>query len=392
MNGAFRKLWAAQTLSALGDRAHQIALTWWTLATTGSLALTGAMLIATTLPFVLLGPVAGTAADRWPRKRVMVVCDVLRAGLVLGVAWLAWQHLLTPPLLLVASALITCLTAFFTPAAMSVVPALVPPERVLAATARMEASIEGMGILGPAIGGLVVAAWGAEGAFAINGLSFLASALLLGVLAVPPVEAPETPEPFLQAMGGGLRVLRAHPTVAGALAGLAAGNVFSTPVLLFLPYFAKDVFLVGARGLGWLEACLGVGTVVAAVAWGRVGQVRRRFPVVAGGFAGMGLMVLAMGLWPLYPVHLAALLGTGLLLGSINVVILAWFQERVPAPELGRFFGIMTSVSLGLVPMSFGAYGLLTAVATPAHLLVVNGVGLLCVAGGLCLVPGFRRE
>jgi MFS family permease len=351
--GAFRKLWAAQTLSALGDRAHQVALTWWTLSVTGSLAQTGAMLIATTLPFVLLGPVAGTAADRWPRKRLMVACDLARAVIVLGVAWLAWTHQLTPPILLVASAALTCLTAFFTPAAMSCVPALVPADGVLAATARMEASVEGMGILGPAVGGLIVAAYGAEGAFAINGLSFLLSGLLIGLLRVPAVEGGE-PEPFASAMWGGVRVLRAHPTVAGALAGLAACNVFSTPVLLFMPYFAKDVFQVGARGLGWLEACLGVGTVVAALAWARAGQVRRRFPVMVGGFAGMGLCLVAMGWWPNYAMHLAALLAVGLLLGSVNVVMLAWFQEKVPGPELGRFFVIMPSISVGLVPLSFG--------------------------------------
>jgi hypothetical protein len=128
------------------------------------------------------------------------------------------------------------------------------------------------------------------------------------------------------------------------------------------------------------------------VAWGRVGKVARRFPFVVGGFAGMGLLIGAMGLWPAYPVHLAALAAIGLLLGTVNVLMLSFFQERVPEAELGRFFGIMTSVSLGLVPLSFGAYGLLAAVAPPAQLLVFNGCGLLAVAAGLFLVPGFRAE
>jgi MFS family permease len=391
MTPAFRKLWLAQTLSALGDRAHQVALTWWTLATTGSLALTGAMLIASTLPYVLLGPVAGALADRWPRQPLMVACDLARAVLVLGVAYLAWRQALTPLLLLAATTLLTALTAVFSPAAMSTVPALVPEEARLAATARMEASVEGMGILGPAVGGLAVAAWGAQGAFTFNGVSFLLSGLLLVLVHVPPVPAAGG-EPFREALWGGVRVLRRLPTVAGALAGLAACNVFSTPVLLFLPYFAKDVFQVGAPGLGWLEACLGLGTVASAVAWGRIGKVGRRFPFFVGGFAGMGLLIGMMGWWPTYPLHLVALGLIGLCLGTVNVLMLNFFQERVPEEELGRFFGIMTSVSLGLVPLSFGIYGMLAALVAPAQLLVLNGVGLVGVAIGLFLVPGLRSE
>jgi len=214
----------------------------------------------------------------------------------------------------------------------------------------------------------------------------------VAAVALPAIASDGPPEPFRRAMGGGLRVLRDHPMVAGALAGLAACNVFSTPVLLFLPYFAKDVFRVGAPGLGWLEACLGVGTVVAAAGWARADQVRRRFPVVVGGFAGMGALNWAMGRWPAYPVHLAALAAVGLLLGSVNVLMVSWFQERVPEAELGRFFGIMTSISLGLVPLSFGAYGLLAGLVAPATLLMVNGVGLAAVAGALFLVPGFRQQ
>lgn len=387
----FPLVWAAHTASQLGDRAHQLALTWWTLQTTGSLASTGAMLIATSLPAVLLGPLAGTAADRFDRKTIMVLCDVLRGALAVAVAWLAFQGLLTLPLALALSAALAAVSAFFAPAALALVPSIVPEEDVLRATSLMEASVQGAAIAGPALGGLVVAAWGAAGAFGLNGLTFVLSGALLLLVAFPPRAPGGAAEPFFHAMGGGFRLLRADPTVAGVLACFAAVNVFTMPVILFLPYFAKDVFRVGAQGLGWMEAALGLGMLGAAFFWASRRGVRR-CPVVAGGIAGVALAVAAMGLWPTYAVHLGALVAAGLAMGSVNVVVVAWFQQRVPAAEAGRFFGLLTSICSGLIPLSFGAYGLLAGAFDPAWLLVVNGGAIAVLAVALALVPGFRHE
>jgi DHA3 family macrolide efflux protein-like MFS transporter len=389
---SFARLWTAHTLSTLGDRVHQVALTWWTLATTGSIALTGVMLIATTLPAVLLGPVAGAIADRWPRKRLMVVCDVLRGALVIGLASLYWAHCLTPLVVLVASALLATLTAFFMPAAMAMVPSLVPEAGVLGATAWMEGSLQGMGVVGPALGGILVAFGGAGGAFAANGVSFLLSAALLAGITAPKVIATPDEESFLASMAGGFQLLRRDPAVGGTLAGFAAVNVFTTPVLLFMPFFAKDVFHTGATGLGELEAALGVGMVIAALVWAQAPMVTRRFPFVVGGLAGVGLEVLAMGLWPRFDVHLLALGVAGVLMGSVNVVMLAFFQARVPGAELGRFFGVMTSLTMGLVPLSFGVYGLLASKVAPATLLVANGVAILVVAASFFAIRGLRES
>ena len=385
----FPLVWAAHTASQLGDRVHQLALTWWTLQVTGSLAYTGAMLIATSLPAVLLGPVAGTVADRWDRKGLLVACDLLRAALAVAVAVLAFQGALSVPAALALSAMLAAVSAFFAPAAMALVPAIVPEDEVLRATSFMEASVQGAAIAGPALGGVVVATWGVAGAFGLNGLTFLLSALLLLLVAFPPRAAGPVAEPFVQAMGGGFRLLRAEPTVAGVLAAFAAVNVFTMPVILFLPYFAKDVFRVGATGLGWMEAALGLGMLAAALFWAARKRTRP-FGPVAGGIAGVAAAVAAMGLWPSYGVHLAALAAAGVAMGSVNVVVVAWFQRRVPPTEAGRFFGLLTSVCSGLIPLSFGAYGLMAGLVAPATLLVANAVAIAFLAVALAFVPGFR--
>jgi MFS family permease len=381
----------AHAVSQLGDRMHQLALAWWTMAATGSVGWTGAVLIATTLPTVLLSPVAGTLADRVDRRSLMLGADVARALVTGCLAALAWSGALTVTGLIAASAVLAALTTLFTPAALAVTPSLVPEEDVLPATSVMESAVQGAALAGPVLGGLVVASIGAAGAFGLNAASFVLSALLL--LRVPRrrVAPAGSHEPFWTAAAGGLRFLRSDPTVAGVLGCFAAVNVFTMPVILFMPYFAKQVFGVGATGLGWMEAALGLGMLAAAVFWASRRQAAPPFPVVTGGLLGVATAVAAMGLWPRYPVHLAGLVAAGLAMGSVNVVVVAWFQTRVPPTEAGRFFGLMTSIASGLIPLSYGAFGVAGEVVAPASLLAGNAVAIAAIAGALALVPGFRN-
>ncbi|MEB3196933.1 MAG: MFS transporter [Candidatus Sericytochromatia bacterium] len=387
----FLKLWLAHTVSQLGDRLHQLALMWWTMVQTGSVAQTGAVLIASTLPAVLLGPLAGTLADRVERRRLMVLSDLARAGVVAALAWLAWHGALTVPVALLASACLSALTTLFAPAALATLPSVVSSSQVMRATSWMESSQHGASLAGPVLGGLLVAGAGSAGAFALNAGSFLLSGLLLAGLprqGLPPGPAAES---FLAASRGGFRLLRLDPTVAGVLTCFATVNIFTMPVILFMPYFAREVFQVGAAGLGWMEGALGLGMLLAALALATRLRVRRPFPWVAGGIAGVALAIAAMGQWPSFPLHLAALALAGLCMGGVNVVTIAWFQGRIPPAEAGRFFGLMTSICSGLIPLSYGVYGMLAEHLAPAALLRVNAVAIGALAIALAWVPGFRR-
>lgn len=391
-NAAFRNLWLAQGTSQLGDRVYQLALMWWTIQTTGSLAKTGLVLIATTLPAVLLGPVAGALADRVLRKPLMLACDGLRALLTGLIAVLALIGDLSFPVLVIASALLAALTAIFNPANMATVPSVVPQEDLLKANSLLETTMHGAGLVGPALGGGIVAAVGPAGAFAFNALSFVGSALaLLGVRFPPPARGAHG-EPFLESMKAGFRLLGAQPTIGGLLGCFAVLNFFSISILLFLPYFAKTVFQVGAPGLGVMEAAIAAGMFTGALAAGKLGAGRRRFPVILGAILGTAATFLGMGAFPIYGLFLVLLAVTGALFGGMNVVVMAFFQERVPPTEMGRFMGLLTSVVFALMPVSNGVFGVVSGVVAPGTLLLVNG-GCIAIIGALVgLVPGLRHE
>lgn len=391
-NRDFWKLWLGQAASQMGDRIHQVALMWWTLTTTNSLTMTGLVMIATTLPAVLLGPVGGTLADRWNRRALMIGSDLARAVLVVAMAALAYFGMLSFPIVLVGSALLASLTALFVPANMAMVPALVAQDDLVRANSFMETTAHSAGVLGPAVGGAIVAAVGAPVAFGANGASFLLSAVAIALMAWRPTASSGTAgESFGESMKAGFRLLQAQPTIAGLLACFACLNFFSVSILLFLPHFAKDVFQVGAAGLGMLEAAVAVGMLGAALVWAKVGKVTRRFRVFVGATATIAATYIAMGLAPHFGAFLGLLALTGALFASINVVVMAFFQERVPPAEMGRFMGLLMSVVFALMPLSYGVFGLLSGLVAPHWLLVGNGAAIALVACAMWRVPGLKE-
>jgi hypothetical protein len=105
-------------------------------------------------------------------------------------------------------------------------------------------------------------------------------------------------------MAGSFRLLREDKTLGGSLLGFGALNWFTMPTILFIPFFANQVFHSGAQGLGAMEASLGGGMMLAVLYWARKGEVQRRAPMVVGGIAVVGLAILGMGLWPSQRCHM----------------------------------------------------------------------------------------
>lgn len=385
---AFLLFWIRQGAATVGERVFQTALMWWTLKATGSLTLTSCVLIATTLPTVVLGPIAGALADRMERKPLMAVTDVLRALLVAIACALALTHALTFPLAVGVATLLAALGAFFMPASMALLPSVVATDDLLRANSLIESTVQGAGILGPALGGLLVAAVGAGGAFGFDAVTYALSCVLLLAMPFPPrAEAPQR-EPFWSSMRAGFRILVDEPAIGGVLGAFACLNFFTVPVLLFLPYFANNVFHAGARGLGLLEAAVAIGMTGGALAWARAGKITQRRLTLALSVLFIGVCYVGLGLFPRFEAYLAALAIVGALIATLNVVVMAFFQERVPAPEMGRFMGVLTSLVFGLMPISYGLFGLLAAHVAPERLLLVNGGAIALVAVLLWQVRG----
>jgi MFS family permease len=374
----FRALWAALALSYTGSGAAITALTLYVQQTRGTGTAVAALLIAESAPR-LLGPLAGSLADRVDLRRMMIGADL---GQMAFFALLA----LLPPfgLMLALAALTATLQCAYGPARTAALPSLVEYEDLLTANSLTGLATNMFIAVGPLVGGLVFAAGGAAAVMVLNAFTFLGSALLTRGL--PPLlsedrEEGREREPFLASALTGLRFAFANPltrtvtiTIFFLFAFLAIDNV----ALVFL---VRDTLGGGAAAYGLVSAVFGVGMLAGSVS---VMRGTRRSPaalyLIALIFSSVGALL--TGLAPV----LAIVALTQLLSGAGNAVEIVAsdtiFQQDVPRDLIGRLYGLSsTAVAVGSgVAMALG--GFLVDAASPRAAFIVAGLGGLLTAAG----------
>jgi DHA3 family tetracycline resistance protein-like MFS transporter len=389
----FALLWAARLISSLGDGLYLVALAWWVLQTTGSAAANGLILICATMPLLLLLLVGGVVSDRISRRGLLVVSDMVRGGVVCLIAFLGWRHLLAFWELALLSVIFGAVRAFFYPAYTSMLPQITPREMLPSANSLASLSVEATGILGPALGGLLVAAGSTPLAFALDGVSFFISAGC--ILAIPaslvaqPSARPSGTAPAgadattrqpgaLHDLREGLSTVLRSPWLWVTIAVAGISNItLSGPLEAALPLLVQ-------RGLGasvgiyaLLNALFAVGSAVAAIGLGQAVKLRRRGMLLYRAWLVAAGALLVMGL----PVTVA---GVGLAIficgAGIAVVNLVWantLQELVAPERLGRVASVDALGSYALLPIGYGLAGL-----AADHL----GASVVFVAGGAASV------
>jgi MFS family permease len=380
---AFRALWLARAVSYTGDGISQVAIVLF--ASGSGPAAVGLALLANTAPR-LLGPLAGALADRVERRRLMTACQL---GQALVMALLA---VLPPalPTLLAVSAVAGLLATAFGPAARSATPRLVDRQDLGRANAMLGTALNLQVILGPALGGLLVAQGGPRTAFAVDALSFAVSAALLARL------------PRLRADGVGRRSLG---LLADSLTGLA--YIARTPgpralvlgLLLVVSFAAVDnvalVFLVrdtlggDARDYGAVQATYGLGMLAASVAVTRAFAHRSPLALLAAGIAATGAGTLLTGLAPAVGMAAAwqALAGSGNAVE--NIANATAVQQVVPPHLLGRVFGATGTAAQAGSAVAYGAGGPLLAATSPRAVFAIAAAGVFSAL--LVLLPLLRH-
>jgi MFS family permease len=185
-NRNFTRIWSGQIVSQTGDKFYAIALAVWIVEKTGSPALMAALLIASTVPGLIMGPFAGALVDRWNRKTVMIAADVLRAAVAAGVAILAALGILQVWEVAGAAVAISTASAFFSPALSASLPGVVGDEKLGEANSLSQLGGGVTNVLGPACGAIVLSFLGYPAVYAVNAASFVVSACLVALSSVPP--------------------------------------------------------------------------------------------------------------------------------------------------------------------------------------------------------------
>src|SRR5450759_3712609 len=248
----FRLLWIGQVVSGLGRQVTTIVLPYQLYVLTGTPLAIGALALVQVVPIMAFSLGGGVVADAVDRRRLLLLTQ---AGLAAASVALAGLALLpaTPVLAIYAVAFVAAgLGAIDQPARSSAVPRLVPRERLPAALALGQLNFQAAGVVGPAIGGLVIASLGIAAGYAFDVITFAAAigALLL-IAPIPPAHG--AVRPSLGAIAEGMRFARRRRAILGTFAVDLNAMVFGMPTALF-PVLALDVFRVGPAGLGLLAA------------------------------------------------------------------------------------------------------------------------------------------
>jgi MFS family permease len=255
---AFRTLWAVRIGWTLGIQMLLVAVSWQMYELTNdawSLALIGLAQFVPVLAFTLP---AGHVADRLPRRRIISACLALQALTAAALAALTLAGHTTPGVLLAASLVLGVARAFQMPAVQAMTPASVPPGLLPRAMAAASMGTQGGVIVGPALGGFLLAAGGmglVQGtAAALFALGLLGSAWLPGASGAPRVRGPD------DGLLAGVRFVRQRPVILGAIALDLFAVLFGGATVL-LPLFAKDILGGGPQVLGWLRAAPAIGAL-----------------------------------------------------------------------------------------------------------------------------------
>ncbi|HZB74573.1 MAG TPA: MFS transporter [Solirubrobacteraceae bacterium] len=389
----FRLLWAGMCVSLLGDGAFIVALAWQVYQLSDAPTAMGLVGMAMTVPTIIFLLVGGALSDRLNRRFLMLAADVARLLAAAALAGLSLTGSLEIWHVAVLVAVYGTGQAFFAPAFDAIVPDLVPEEQLAQANA-LDQLVRPIALrmIGPAVGGVLVGAFGAAAVFALDAVSFGLSALALLLLRPP---APTRPA----GQGGGVvadlregwRFVRERrwlwvTFVCAAIAYL----LFMGPVEVLVPYVVKHDLQGAASDLGLIFGAGGLASIVCAMALGQLGLPRRSMTFMYAAWTVATVAVAGYGLGSaVWHLMLASALFNALETAGTIVWITAK-QRHVPSHMLGRVSSLDWLISIGLLPLSFALTGPVSALIGAQTTLVVAGVAGAAVTVAGLFVPGVR--
>ncbi|TAM59885.1 MFS transporter [bacterium] len=364
----FRLLWSGLFLSNIGGWMQITAMGYLvaTLAPQPKLAplYLGLVGLSRAVPVLLLSPLAGLAADRLPRRRVLFVTNLAMLILSALLAALTYVHRANLGVVLAISAGLAGALSFDSPARQSWVPILVPRPLVASAIGLNSVAFNLPSVIGPAFAGPLIATIGVAGCFAANAVSFLAVVVAVAFM-VPVAPSSSHKESAAESIRAGLRFLRGHPVLRWVIVCLVASALLARPFFQLLPDYALHQLGTGVIGYTWIITANGVGGFLGALLATFLGGIRHRGALWAWAGVGLGLGVSLLGLTHVLTLAVVELVAIGamtlIFVNSSNVLI----QMLSPDDMRGRAISVYSMVLLGFVPggaLLLGALGSLMGV------------------------------
>jgi MFS family permease len=388
----FRLFFFGQLISLSGSWMQTTAQQWLVYRITDSQLSLGVVTFSAFLPVLLLSLPMGVIVDRFPRRRLLLLTQSWFMLLAAALALLTALGIIEYWHIIVLSLLLGLANALDMPARQAFFVDMVERDDLMNAIALNSSVFNGARIVGPALGGLVVAALGEAPAFAINALSFAAVLAGLLLMRLPPFARPQAQGSGLAEMRIGLGYIRAERRALGLVSMVALLSLFAFPYAVLLPAVARDVLGTGAEGYGALMAAMGIGALGASLSLAVIGDRRHKGRLLHANRFLFAAAVAAFGIARTTGMAMAALVVAGYSFITQLAVTNTLIQLLAPDGLRGRVMSTYTWALGGFWPLGallIGALG--DRLGAPDAILLCSGAALVLSSLGWVLFPEVRE-
>lgn len=406
-NKDFILLFLGGFVSRIGNGIHYIALVWFILDITGSGSATGLILLLSTLPGVIIGPFSGVIADKFDRKKLIVYMDILRGLIVLWLCYIIYIGIAGFFHIGLATVLIAICTSFFNPAITASIPNIVDDKLLQKANSLNHFSMNFTQIIGAAVGGILIAAFGIAGVFFINGISFLISAFSEFFITIPVIKIEEKIEKsptIINEIKFGLNFLWNKKELVSLFTIALFLNFVSTGLMILgIPFVYKELLGVNSQLYGYAQSVFPAGAVIGSIILSQIPEIKNYFKVLLYSLSSqsMLLIVIAVPLLPyllkntsvmtIYYSLILILFVVGILNAVVNVPISILLQRLIPDNLRGRITGLLSTMSQALVPISVAMTGYLLDLVPVYTLFLGAGITSLGLSLYIAKIPAMQK-
>lgn len=391
-NRNFFLLWQGQLVSVFGDALYSMALGFWVLQETGSTTIMGSIMALVTIPRIILGPFAGVIVDRCDRKKLIILGDLIRGIGMLIIAMLALNGSLKIWMVMLMGIVLGICSSFFNPSIQSVLPEIVPSDKLIKANSSYQMATTGADIVGQSIGGLLYTVIGAPLMFLVNSVSYLFSAFTEGFIKIPKIERKNINITFREDFMEGIKfILRFKGLIRSLIMAFFVNFLFGMIRVLIIPWFVSDPSL-GMAKYGILNGFQSFGFLI-------------------GTFVLSFITIKSNQKYNVYIfsiVTFVSLIGLGAFINNFVIIIICFTSafgfmfvfntvanstivELTPADKRGKVFATIGTLAMAISPIGNFVGGVLGEFMNPRAVIIGSAIVGLIIVCSIVVNPEVKK-
>ena len=375
-------LWLGQVLSQGGLRMFQIAIVWWIVTSLGdqpSGKELGIFMVMSALPAIFLVKIIGKTIDRTSSKKVLTICNLGIAIIIGAITLMLDKSLFTFTYGCAAMISIALMQAFINPTLNRAVTEIVHPEEIEKAVTFQVSTQSLANFSGAVMGAMLISQLGVKGVVLLTATSYFLSAIINSIIHFHYACKLKDKKDIGQVSGW--KILEDIPLIKRVLFGFGAINFFSVPIIIILPLYTNKTLHAGPSVFGMLEASIWIGILAGTFSAPLFNFVKSTIKLGSRCLFVLGFCLFIPGILINQYTYMVFLFIAGFALGVNNVKFISLFQKSVKQEIKGRFFALMQALISFTFPISYFLFGLLSDFVNPPTVCLIQGFGIMCVAG-----------